>query len=435
MDYRAIDLFAGVGGFHLAAQRSGWKVVWANQWEPGKKVQHAYDCYVKNFPDTFCVNEDIAKVLDDELEIPEHDIVLGGFPCQDYSVATTGAKGIRGQKGVLWWQIARLVKRMGAPYLLLENVDRLLKSPTTQRGRDFAIMLATLDNLGYSVEWRVINAAEYGFPQRRRRVFIFAWHNSSDWDPSFKKETDWKKWLERNGLFANAFPAKLKDTSKLHINEKQTGLFEFGFDEPMDNGVIGDNDLDSPDNDSRLLAISRKWKSHKVSPFKKAGIMVDGTVLTSAYQPNYDGPIRTLGDILQRESVDKQFSVEENRLEEWKYLKGAKAEERVVKSSGFTYLYKEGALSFPDRLDKPARTILTAEGGNTPSRFKHIIQMDGGRYRRLTPIEVERLNGFDDGWTDTGMPLNMRYFCMGNALVVGVVERLLYTIKEVIEKA
>ena len=430
----AIDLFAGVGGFHLAAKNSGWKVVWANQWEPGKKVQHAYDCYVQRFPGTPCINEDIAVVLDGkEHQIPDHNIVLGGFPCQDYSVATTGAQGIRGHKGVLWWEIAKVVQRKKPNYLLLENVDRLLKSPTSQRGRDFAIMLATLDNLKYKVEWRVINAADYGFPQKRRRVFIFAWRNDTEWGERFTACDDTRAWLSKDGLFAQAFPAVPQDIKRVDINERQAGLFEFGDDNVEVDAECGDASTDSPDNDPRLLAISKSWQKHKVSPFMNAGLMVDGIVHTCRFKPSYEGPFKTLGEILEDAPSDDSVYVPEKDLKEWKYLKGSKAEERTVKSTGFKYFYKEGAIPFPDNTDTPSRTILTSEGGKPPSRFKHIIKTKDGRYRRLTAVEVERLNGFPDDWTNTGMRPNQRYFCMGNALVVGVVEQLLRTIKDGIQ--
>src|SRR5699024_5905062 len=116
------------------------------------------------------------------------DLIVGGFPCQDYSVARSlsGEKGIQGKKGVLFWEIARAIENTHPKYVLLENVDRLLKSPSSQRGRDFAVMLATFQHFDYSVEWRVINAADYGFPQRRRRVFIFAYKNDLSFEQSQK---------------------------------------------------------------------------------------------------------------------------------------------------------------------------------------------------------------------------------------------------------
>ena len=182
---RAVELFAGVGGFRLGLQRAGWSVVWSNQWEPSTRSQHASDCYVAHFGAEGHTNEDISRVLD-RVErrgcgLPEHDLLVGGFPCQDYSVARTlnQAAGLIGKKGVLWWEIYRLLRLRQPRFILLENVDRLLKSPATQRGRDFAVMLASLAGLGYTVEWRVVNAADYGFPQRRRRVFIVGEHTAS----------------------------------------------------------------------------------------------------------------------------------------------------------------------------------------------------------------------------------------------------------------
>ena len=182
MDKTVCELFAGVGGFHLGLSKSKeLKVIWANQWEPNKTKQYAYECYVSHFPNTKALNVDIAKINEEEnkYEIPDHTLLVGGFPCQDYSVASTLAQGIQGKKGVLWWEIEKIIKRKKPPFILLENVDRLLKSPAKQRGRDFGIMLTCFKNLGYDVEWRVINAAEYGFQQRRRRIFIFAYNKET----------------------------------------------------------------------------------------------------------------------------------------------------------------------------------------------------------------------------------------------------------------
>ena len=178
----ACELFAGVGGFHLGLSRAGWSTIWANQWEPSRSRQDAYECYIKHFPNTETLNIDIAEVNNnpEKYMIPDHTLLVGGFPCQDYSVAATGSKGIQGKKGILWWEIKKILERKRPPFVLLENVDRLLKSPAKQRGRDFGIMLKCFEDLGYIVEWRVINAAEYGFVQRRRRTFIFAYHKSTN---------------------------------------------------------------------------------------------------------------------------------------------------------------------------------------------------------------------------------------------------------------
>ena len=193
MEKTVCELFAGVGGFRLGLERlnSGWETVWFSQWEPGKKQQWAHDCYVSHFGDSKDLNgeyhtgDDICTV--DKDTIPGHTLLVGGFPCQDYSVAHTLATshGIEGKKGVLWWQIRDVLIAKKSPFCLFENVDRLLKSPASQRGRDFGVILSCLNALGYSAEWRVVNASDYGAAQRRRRTFIFAYRN----DTRYGKDT------------------------------------------------------------------------------------------------------------------------------------------------------------------------------------------------------------------------------------------------------
>ncbi|MYC31545.1 MAG: DNA (cytosine-5-)-methyltransferase [Chloroflexi bacterium] len=402
---RAVELFAGVGGFRLGLREAGWSVVWSNQWEPSTKSQHASDCYVAHFGADGHSNEDISQVVDraqqGECVVPEHDLLVGGFPCQDYSVARTlnQAAGLVGKKGVLWWEIYRLLRLRQPRFIFLENVDRLLKSPANQRGRDFAVMLACLAELGYTVEWRVVNAADYGFPQRRRRVFIVGEHTAS-------RITEPMVTLESEGILAAALPAS---GCRSLMTDASPDSFELARKLDMVSATFG-------------LGI-------KVSRFRNAGLMQGLQVWTTDLQPAYPGERQTLGDILQDdEDVDPSFFISEEVVETWRYLKGAKAEPRTH-SSGFTYNWSEGAIAFPDPLDKPSRTVLTGEGGSGPSRFKHVIGTKSGRLRRLTPVELERLNGFPDDWT-AGVPDNRRAFLMGNALVVGLIERIAQSIAE-----
>jgi DNA (cytosine-5)-methyltransferase 1 len=387
---RVVELFAGVGGFRLALERSGWRTVWANQWEPSTKVQHAAACYELHWPDGTLVNEDVANVVD---EVPPHDLLVGGFPCQDYSVAKTlnQAKGLQGIKGVLWWSIYDILERRRPKHVFLENVDRLLKSPASHRGRDFAIILSCLNLLGYMVEWRVVNAADYGFPQRRKRVFIVATRLSA------RASADATSTIFDRGVLAQALPVwPVED-----------------LDQRLD---VSDLKLTAPEE------ITAHWPSPPHSPFRDAGVMWRGQVWTRRVVPNYDGKFMTLGDVLVLdEEVDESFFIPEAQLPRWEYLKGAKSEERTAQN-GHRYRYQEGAIAYPDATDKPSRTILTGEGGSSPSRFKHVIRSSDGRHRRLTPVELERLNGFPDDWTKTGMPDTRRAFMMGNALVVGIVD-------------
>ena len=407
---KVAELFAGVGGFRLALDgyhdddrpefdmpaAGPFKTVWANQWEPPgtESKQFAWRCYEERFGAGSCVNEDINKVLD-EYEagtrvIPDFDMLVGGFPCQDYSVAKPLSRsgGIEGKKGVLWWDIYRMLHLKQPKYLLLENVDRLLKSPVKQRGRDFAIILSCLSDLGYSVEWRVINAAEYGMPQKRRRVYIFGVQTSEQWDMERRVLTD--------GVMARAFPV-LSQVSCVNVVDVSPEPFEisrdFGF------GL-------------------------KTSPFQNAGVMQDGQVYTCKLVPDYAGPVRTLSDLVVSDAeVPEGFFIPDDELPKWEYQRSAKKEERTT-SEGFMYHYTEGAMAWPDPLDRPARTILTGEGGRGASRTKHAILGDSGRIRRLVPDELDMIQTFPKGWTDSGMSDGRRAFCMGNALVVEIPHRI-----------
>jgi DNA (cytosine-5)-methyltransferase 1 len=389
------ELFAGVGGFRLGLARAGWKTTFSNQWEPSTKIQHASNVYVSHFGEVGHSNVDIAQVR----ELPNNiDLLVGGFPCQDYSVAKTlnTAKGLRGKKGVLWWEILRLVEQSKPRFIFLENVDRLLKSPSTQRGRDFAVMLKTLGDCGYLVEWRVVNAAEYGFPQRRVRAFIVATKVGKNYKLSEPDQV-----IARSGILARALPVR---------------------------GLV--NKVEVVDLRAETVDVSSRFNRAKtVSPFLNSGVFHDGLAYTVRASAKITPNPKVLGDVILPDSeVPEPFWINERQLRDWKYLKGAKTIARVHKASGFTYNYTEGRMAFPDLLSNPSRTILTGEGGSSPSRFKHIIKTKRG-HRRLTPIELERLNGFPDDWTriDSNgdeIPDSRRAFFMGNALVVGLVEKV-----------
>ncbi len=388
-DIRVVELFAGVGGFRVGLERASdrFKTVWSNQWEPETKRQDASIIYAQRWGLEGHSNNDINTVPTED--IPQCDLLVGGFPCQDYSVATTlnRSGGIEGKKGVLWWQIYRILNEMEhkPQWLFFENVDRLLKSPATQRGRDFAIILASLSDLGYDVEWRVINAAEYGMPQRRRRTYIVGYRQPHPLTAD---------WVLTSGVFAQAFPVISDQTPRQFTIE---------------------GTLDRVSQDFNRIG--------PVHAFENAGYMSGRRVITVATQPVYNGPCLTLGDIVIDESeVPEEFFIPDDQLQKWQYLKGSKTLMRK-NAQGYEYRYSEGGMAFPDPLDRPSRTIITGEGGQGPSRFKHVVLTPSGRYRRLTPLELERLNMFPDHHTEGASDLR-RAFLMGNALVTGVVEKV-----------
>ncbi|GEK32266.1 cytosine-specific methyltransferase [Kurthia zopfii] len=392
-----VELFAGVGGFRLGLEKANkelFKTVWANQWEPSKKVQHAYECYSSNFTEGIASNENITLVPDSTFQNLNIDLLVGGFPCQDYSVARSLSKeeGIKGKKGVLFWDIKRIIENSHPKYVLLENVDRLLKSPSKQRGRDFAVMLATFRDLQYTVEWRVINAAEYGQAQRRRRVFIFAYKDNLDYSTE-QQQFSMDQVLYEKGFFAETFPVEHEP----YKNRRATVTL------PSD-----------------IVDISDEFSFE----FHHAGIMRNGEVHTIHTIPN-SKPAITLGEILENE-VDEKYYLTEAQIEKFAYLRGPKKIERTS-ADGHKYVFSEGGMSPVDDLNLPGRTMLTSEA--SVNRSTHVVEVDG-RKRFLTPVECERLNSFPDNWT-ANIPERMRYFTMGNALVVNLIRDMAKTIEKI----
>ncbi len=396
---RVVELFAGVGGFRIGLEgaSNAFETIWNNQWEPSTTHQDASLVYQARFGSKGHSNIDINLVKTED--IPNHDLLVGGFPCQDYSVASTLSRsgGIEGKKGVLWWQIYRILNEKGEErpdYVFFENVDRLLGSPAKQRGRDFAIILASLSDLGYAVEWRVINAADYGMPQRRRRTYIVGYREKSIIK---QKIESIQNWVLYDGVMAKAFPFEIKSNT---ISEFR---IEGTLKEVSDNFNKGKNN----------------------SPFGNAGIIYGRDVYSVDTKAVYDGVFMTLGNnLVDEEFVPEDFFISEEELKKWEYEKGAKKIERTSKE-GYKYTFSEGGMAFPDSLDKPSRTIITGEGGSAASRFKHVVLTKSGRYRRLLPVELERLNMFPDNHTfHQQVSDGRRAFLMGNALVCGVIQSI-----------
>lgn len=528
--YRVVELFAGVGGFRIGLESvlkgKAFKVVWSNQYEPGSAKQWASRVYEYAFPNekgSRHSNKLIEEAIDDG-EVPPHDVLVGGFPCQDYSVAKPNnqSRGIEGKKGVLWWSIYKIAKKHEPKFLILENVDRLIKSPAKQRGRDFAIMLKCLSDLGYVVEWRVINAAEYGMPQRRRRVFIVGYKLESPLG-LLRTEQSAENVILSDGILARAFPVQ---TNKPSVDNETDAEEE---------------DSDDKQEEMELLLEQAKWTTtrtiidgdpHEITekfnegnakhdPFMNAGLMIPNqgarpSVWTAKVYPKHKGSRINLGDLLiPEDKVPEEFVIDSQSLKSWVHQKGNKNEVRtnylttfahilklfekagvqakltntqkrawgkllaayweenladsksinltdeetgkevsvtwqLIAETRFEYKFKEGPLPMPDPLDRPFRTIITSEGGSSPSRFKHVICRECaknwakkrkvlahdcvkvGKFRRLTPEELEQGNMFPAGHTrycmleDKKVKVDPKHraFFMGNALVVGIVQRI-----------
>jgi DNA (cytosine-5)-methyltransferase 1 len=415
MNKTAIELFAGVGGFRVglnnvtsfdkngrAIEKGPWKFVWANQWEPATKTQDAFDCYAYRFGKEDSSNEDISLV--NKKDIPDHTLLTGGFPCQDYSVARSlhNEKGIYGKKGVLWWQINDILKAKKPKFVLLENVDRLLKAPAKQRGQAFGIILRCFCEAGYGVQWRVINAADYGHPQRRRRTFIFAFHKSTRYFANFKASSLKPNSIVNQMMFSTGFPCSIKKDSTLSSCDLSKSKFK------------------------TLADVSSKF----AFDFQNGGFCINYKVQTIDLVSSYQGKVKTLGECLDEKNVPS-FCYNVN-VTKFKYLKGPKSIPRKAKD-GHEYIYSEGPIPFPDKLNMPGRTMLTSEG--TTNRSSHLIlDRKTKQYRILTPVECERLDEFPDNWTNTNMSSKRRYFIAGNALVTGLISTMGNSISRIIDK-
>lgn len=463
MERTVCELFAGVGGFRCGLNnineniiyspennaKEKWQTVWYSQWEPAEKnTQYAHDCYKYHFGTCLDKNgEDTTNMNIEEVDkstLPDFSLLVGGFPCQDYSVASSLAtsKGLEGKKGVLWWSIRDILEEKKPPFVLLENVDRLIKSPAKQRGRDFGIILACFRDEGYTVEWRVINAAEYGYQQRRRRTFIFAYKDNTQYATRIDKQINYLseygdelhrhsmgKQIQEEGFFAKTFPVHAIDVKKIKIEKLPKGIGELS--------------------------------EHFSFAFENTGVMKDGIIYSVKTVPSYDGKQITLGEIMDDGDVEEKYFIPENRLyytspdvnhsdethqrlskeerQTWQYLKGAKKLPRTA-ANGHEYIFSEGPIAMVDAYDKPARTMLTSEGGF--SRTTHIVKdKKTGRIRLLTAEETERIQGFPTGhtqWCKVGddtveMPLNKRRFMMGNALVVDLIKHMEVHLSEIID--
>jgi len=333
---RVAELFAGVGGFREAItslnSKLGYdrfRMAWSNQWEPSEsskkgEEQFANRVYIAKFGPEGHYADDIHKVSDikgpiPKSVVPDIDLLVGGFPCQDYSVAKPKnvSKGLRGPKGVLWWSIERLLEERAPDYVLLENVDRLINSPANNRGRDFAVILKGFQELGYAVEWRVVNAADYGYPQKRRRIFILAYKLKTSQGKALKASADEPTAvLISKGVLAQSLPCLSEELIPefYDLNKFKT-------------------DVDVKDR-----------YGEGASPFMSAGFMLDGNVHTMQVDPVMKGKPTFLRDLLVEPgrlfypSTAAKFAIPAEDAKLWSYAKGRKNEPRRKQTALVSFL-------------------------------------------------------------------------------------------------
>lgn len=379
-----IDLFAGIGGFRYGLQKveiesesssdneSGasqhgqraFHCVWSNEWD-----KYANQIYTKHFGE--CDSRDIRTI--DTKDIPDHDLLCAGFPCQSFSIAGKRL-GFEDTRGTMFFEIARIIRDKRPRYFLLENVKGLLSH---DEGKTFQTILGVLSDLGYEYQWQVLNSKNFGVPQNRERVFIIGHLRETSRPEVFPIGESYSishqtKYAEQAGRSRISSTIDARYGSLRNAGE--TYLHYIG-------GIKGKRDMWLKDNKQNSRNFSQGQRVYSS----------DGIASTIA------GNAGGLG--------------------------------------GKTGLYAIPVLT-PDRMEKRQNGRRFKNDGDPAftltSQDKHGVY-DGLNIRRLTPIECERLQGFPDNWTE-GISDTQRYKCLGNAvttLVITEIGRKLIQTREV----
>lgn len=369
----AIELFAGVGGFRLGLERNKIGVVYANEWD-----KYASKIYDKNFGGGGVDRRSIADVPADD--IPDHDLICGGFPCQAFSVAGK-RRGFEETRGTLFFEIMRIARHHRTPYLFLENVKGLLSH---DEGRTFETILRTLDELGYDCQWQVLNSKDFGVPQNRERVFIIGHLRDQPRPEVFPLEDHIGQVSEASRDAGGRKEAFIKTR---HLSQ---------------NGRLV--------SDSITLQASETPHIVTLNP----GVAAGGAVIPKII----DGKPSTTRRGFVKEGYTGAIDGDANQLvaNTLTSSDGGMSERHTMVA--VAPRGRDGINTPEYRDDDVANALRASTGGSS----KPMIS-DSTRIRRLTPIECERLQGFPDNWTE-GVSDNQRYKMMGNAVTVNVIEAI-----------
>lgn len=348
-DPTTVELFAGIGGFRLAADSLGLKTLWANDIS-----QNASSVYRAQFGAAELVQGDIRELID---SVPRHDFLTAGFPCQPFSSA--GKKqGVRDPRGTLFATIAEIVDRAGPRGFVLENVKRML---SMERGSHFLTVLTCLTRLGYDVEWRLMNAMDFGLPQNRQRVLIIGSRSQSQSDMPVIR-------MAENSEFEGIEPRQLE-----------------------------------------MLRDWKRWKrlSDHRSKFGRWGLACGNRLFDLDLVRASTSPPPLLTEVLQFD-VDPRFDFTADTLK--RIDRSVRVDSHV---QGVEILYNQNG---------GARMGYTVFGVNgvaptltsTASRHYERYRV-GDRYRRLTNVEYARLQGFPDDYC-SAVSTYHQYALFGNAV-------------------
>ena len=394
---KAGELFAGIGGFSIAAERCDMEIIWASEIEKNAKA-----IYRKHFPNVRelgSVTEWEPNVLTDTV-----DVITAGFPCQDLSVAGKGL-GLQGKRSGLFWEIIRVAKILRPKWLVLENVPGLFSS---HKGRDFGIVLAALGECGYSVSWRVLDASGFGVPQRRKRVFVVGYlGNECPPEILFESESlsgDIKPRNKKGKKVANSPTDSVGETSIGNCVDVQIdGDIHAATLRGFGHGWQGQHNSTNSVLASTLVSPHKQWNSFQNLPNLICDTWPD--VAMPVMARDYKGPASFRDGGLQATvCVPPVYAIQDVR--EVEKRQNGKGWSDEGKSYTIDSMATQGVVALIPR--------------------------------KLTPLECERLQGFPDGWTISGIEdgkvYNLkdtpRYKALGNAVAVPCVEWILRNIAE-----
>jgi len=368
-----ISLFSGIGGFDLAFERAG--MVCDTVCEIDKDAQKVLR---RHFPHARLV-DDVRKVGKQSHERKSIDLICGGFPCQDLSIAGKRA-GLAGERSGLWFEFARIIDELEPQWVVIENVPGLLSS---NKGRDFAVILYWLVKRGYGVCWRVLDAQYFGVPQRRRRVFVVAsFGNGSAAEVLFESDSGERN-TEPSGKAGEVFAFYAGQGAK-------AGSIAFGNQSPtLKAASSGTNQVPTVMAHGQANAEIVSDGSPSLTRNHEAPILFQDVI----------PPLRAAGGVtsnptLNKNNTDLEFLIWHNHQQ-------------------------DDSIRIQDDGTIPTVSRQWGTGGNN-------VPFVG--VRRLMPIECERLQGFPDGWTDEQSD-SARYRQLGNAVAVPVVSWLAQRIK------
>jgi DNA (cytosine-5)-methyltransferase 1 len=376
----AVSLFAGVGGFDLALERSGFNVVASVEID-----KNARAVLEKHFPKAQLFN-DVTEVTGEQLRsagfVSDGGIITGGFPCQDLSVAGRRL-GFSGKRSSLFYQFARIIEETQTEWVILENVPGLL---TSQRGADMGAVIGTLAELGYGCAWRVLDAKEFGVPQRRRRVFIVA--------KRFGDAASCAKVLfERSSV--RGYPSQSGTSREEIAGETGSSVEATASFIKVKNAQNETDDERWEEGDTHPTL-----NSFHASSARASAAIVDNESIV--FYANHGPDIRIQGENIN--TLAARMGTGGNNMPMVAEIKSFTASNGST-SGGWEQDY------YP---------TITSTPSSESSGLQYGIRLDNV-VRRLTPVECERLQGFPDQWTASQSD-SQRYKQMGNAVAVPVVQ-------------